>query len=371
MPTAFGLVAALALALPAAGPWLTAALAVVLAAAGAAIGQHLEAHRRRGVQAVDHYLVGQQQFVEQLVPIWSEHIESSREQMESAVGALSQRFAGIAEKIEVAIRTAALEDQASGSSEGGMVAVFARSERELAAVVTSQKSAMAGMAGMLGQVQGLDRFTAELQEMAADVAKIAQQTNLLALNAAIEAARSGELGRGFAVVAKEFRMLSAQSGETGRRIAEKVAVISQAIVDTRNAVRDSVRVEDGSTAAAEAAIGRVLEDFRHITDALLQSGLLLKDESLGLKSEVDAALVQLQFQDRVNQIMAQVRDNIVSLPGHLQGQAQAHATSGELRPLDSKAYLAELKKSYVTIDQHVIHDGGKVVARTDTDITFF
>ena len=53
-------------------------------------------------------------------------------------------------------------------------------------------------------------------------------------------------------------MLSQQSGETGKRIAEKVGVISAAIVDACSVVRASVRQEDGSMVKAEASIGHVL-----------------------------------------------------------------------------------------------------------------
>jgi len=62
--------------------------------------------------------------------------------------------------------------------------------------------------------------------MAAEVANIAGQTNLLALNAAIEAARAGESGRGFAVVAGEVRNLSSLSSNTGKKMSDKVQVIS-------------------------------------------------------------------------------------------------------------------------------------------------
>jgi methyl-accepting chemotaxis protein len=224
---------------------------------------------------------------------------------------------------------------------------------------------------MLGKVQGLDRFIQELHEMAADVAKIAQQTNLLSLNAAIEAARGGELGRGFAVVAQEFRMLSLQSGETGRRIAAKVDLISAAITETCKVVGESVTQEDKSMEVARASIGKVLDEFKAITDALQRASQLLKDESVGIKREVNDALVQLQFQDRVSQIMSQVISNIGRIPALMQEQAQTYAQSGLLRPLDSESLLTELKKSYVMTDQHKVHKGEVVAKSEETEITFF
>ena len=230
---------------------------------------------------------------------------------------------------------------------------------------------MASLVGMRDKVQGLHQFVGELQDMASDVAKIAQQTNLLALNAAIEAARSGEHGRGFAVVAKEFRMLSQQSGETGRRIAEKVGVISAAIVYACNIVRASVTEESTSMAQAESTIGTVLSDFRGITDALLRSSNGLKEESIGIKSEIGQALVQLQFQDRVSQIMNHVKNNISQFPELLERNRQDYEQGGVLLALDSDAFLTEMKKTYVMADQHAVHTGVKVEQKMETDISFF
>ena len=370
-PVALGLVAALAVLLAGGWSWSAGGLAIFMVLAGLGVGLPLAARRRTLLDSFEHYLVAQQQFGAHIVPIWSGHIESSRAQMDSAVSALSERFSGIVDKLDEAVHTSSLETDAIEDSDQGLVAVFARSEQELGAVITAQKAAMTDMENMLTKVQSLDRFNAELRDMAADVAKIAQQTNLLALNAAIEAARAGELGRGFAVVAKEFRMLSTQSGNTGRHIAEKVALISAAIVDTCHVVRESVKQEDGSMLRAEATIGRVLGDFKHITDALLRSSTLLKNESVGIKSEIGDALVQLQFQDRVSQIMNHVKDNIEQLPDFLQQHRQQYASSGQLQPLDAQALLSELRKTYVMVDQHVIHQGGTVVQKDDTEITFF
>jgi methyl-accepting chemotaxis protein len=370
-PVGLGLAGALAILIIGDWSWGTAITSAVLAVSGIGLGLQLAARQQILLDSLDSYLVAQQQFGAQVVPIWNGHIESSREQMESAIAALSERFSGIVDKLDQAVHTSSQETESIEDRDIGLVAVFARSEKELGAVIESQKTAMSSMVSMLEQVQGLDRFIVELQDMAADVAKIAQQTNLLALNAAIEAARAGELGRGFAVVAKEFHMLSTQSGDTGRRIAEKVGIISSAIIDTCRVVRESVKQEDGSMLTAQATIGTVLSDFRNITDALLRSSTLLKDESIGIKSEIGEALVQLQFQDRVSQIMNHVKNNIGQLPDFLHHHQQQYAQCGTLQPLDSGTLLTDLKNTYVMADQHVIHQGGKVARKDDSEITFF
>lgn len=370
-PTALGLLGALAAIAAAGWTWAGTLYAIVPVVAGVGLGWKLAAQNAALVSSFENYLAGQTKFSEEVVPVWAGHIESSREQMENAVSALSERFSGIVDKLDEAVHTSSLETDSIEDSGTGLVAVFARSESDLNAVIESQKTAMGSMVVMLDQVQGLDRFIDELRDMATDVAKIAQQTNLLALNAAIEAARAGDLGRGFAVVAKEFRMLSKQSGDTGKRISEKVGIINSAILETCRVVRESVSQEDGSLLTAQNSIGRVLNDFKDITDALMRSSALLKGESIGIKSEIGEALVQLQFQDRVSQIMNHVKDNIGHLPEFMLEHHQQYGQVGDLRAPDAQDLLDRLEQTYVMTDQHVIHQGGKVVQKDDTEITFF
>ena len=351
--------------------WLPVLLACVLAGAGVALGLRQVAAQTALRQTIATYLAGQANFGDQVVPVWQGHIESSREQMETAVNALSERFGGIVDKLDSALQTAGAETNRVETSSSGMNAVFERSEHTLNRLISTQDAAMRSMENMLEKVQGLNQFVGELHGMAADVARIAQQTNLLALNAAIEAARAGELGRGFAVVAKEFRMLSTQSGETGKRIAEKVNIISAAIVDTCTVVRDSVAKEDDSTETAHTTISTVLADFKIIIDAFERSSTLLKNESIGIQSEVNQALVQMQFQDRVSQIMTQVNKNLDRLPAVLHEQLQTYVSNGTLHALEPQELLAEMQKTYVMADQHVIHQGGKVQQSNTTDISFF
>jgi methyl-accepting chemotaxis protein len=351
--------------------WSGAGLAFVMAAAGLFVGWRLRAAHQDVLRSQSNYLVGQQQFSEQVAPVWGAHLATSQEQMENAISALSLRFAGIVDKLDTAVYAASLESHSAEDGDKGIALVFARSERELSAVIAEQKAATQSMLQMMTQVQGLNRFIKELSEMAADVSGFAQQTNLLSLNAAIEAARAGAMGRGFTVVAKEFRMLSAQSGDTGRRISEKVALINAEILTTCKIVEVSVAQRDSSAKASQATIEGVLSDFKNITDALQRSSALLKNESVGIKSEVGEALVQLQFQDRVSQIMSHVRSSIARLPLVLQEHLQQYAESGELQALDPQGLLAEMKKTYVMADQHLVHTGDKPASKDASEITFF
>ncbi len=370
-PAALGLAGALSLLWVGQASLLAFGLALPLLAGGLFITWLLARKDAALQQAVADYLEGQLAYSTEVVPVWNGHIESSREQMEVAVNALTERFGGIVDKLDVALRLATQETDGMDSSSSGLMAVFAKSEQDLGELLSVQKASMSNMEKMLVQVQGLDRFVVELQDMASDVARIAQQTNLLALNAAIEAARAGELGRGFAVVAKEFRMLSNQSGDTGRKIAEKVKVISAAIVATCTVVRESVVAEDSSLESAHATINRVVADFRGITEAFQRSRDVLHGESLSIQSEVNQALVQMQFQDRVSQIMTQVVKNIERLPAVLQDTQLTYAETGVLQAHDPQEMLTEMKKTYVMADQHVIHEGGKVTQSNSTDISFF
>jgi len=347
--------------------------AIALLVVGVWTGKVVAARDAALQQTVQQLVMEQHRFGVEVAPVWSGHIESSRAQMETAISELSLRFAGIVDTLAETLQTANMHSalDTSNGSDKSLIAVFERAEGELRDIVAAQKAAMGNMSAMLDKVQGLDRFTAELQSMAHDVAKIAQQSNLLSLNAAIEAARAGDLGRGFAVVAKEFRMLANQSGDTGRNIAAKVEVISAAIAGACDTVRDSVEQREARVQKTEATIGHILSEIKDIAGGLEQSSALLKNESIAIQAEVGQALVQLQFQDRVSQTLSLVKANIEHWPTFLDARLQQLEQGAEISPLDAQEFLEELKKTYVMKDQHIVHEGGKVSKQDDEEITFF
>ena len=353
--------------------WYTVLWAALLLAGAAwcAFGPAAGGQAPGGDSMIGRYLHGRDAFGAAVLPVWSRHLENSRTQMEDAVADLATRFSSIVDKLDHALRVSSLEGNQGGQS---MTAVFSHSASQLASVVASMKSAMLSKQAMLGQIRDLERFTRELRDMAEGVASIAAQTNLLALNAAIEAARAGPAGAGFAVVAQEVRHLSSRSAETGRNISQRVGQISSAILAASQAAEASSDAEDQSMQSAEGMIDSVLADFRTMTDALVQSSDLLKQESIAIQGEVGEALVQLQFQDRVSQVMSHVRENLALMPTVLEENRRHFEATGELLAPDPAPLLDALKSTYAMAEEHAVHSGSRHVAPKATDadeITFF
>lgn len=317
------------------------------------------------IAALPKQMVGLDGLCVQVMPIWSRQVELARSQMEQEITALTTRFSAIVDRLGAAVGAAG-----AGQENGHVVTVLSQSERELCEVINSLRTMLARKEQMLVEINGLVQFTGELKQMATDVSGIAEQTNLLALNAAIEAARAGDVGRGFAVVANEVRTLSTRSMEIGTRIKEQVETISKAINDAVLTAQQSTQQESASLAASEQSINKVLDEFKQSTHSLVESGEVLRSESIGIQAEIAESLVYLQFQDRVSQILSHVRDNVTTLSEQVRDSVATLKQSGTPSSLDAKQIMDELEKTYAMAEELTAHRGEKAAAK-NVEITFF
>jgi methyl-accepting chemotaxis protein len=289
------------------------------------------------------------------LPLWAGQVETARVQAEEAVVSLSERFSGIVDRLDAALgssREDMSSDQISRDAEEGA--------RRLGQVMESLRAIQNGRDTLVQAIRGLVTYTDELQAMSSEVEKVAFSTNILAVNAAIEAAHAGESGRGFAVVAQEIRALSVAARETGKRISERVGLINATLEQT-GAQNERIAREDKEAVDSSAEhIGSVLERFRARTQRLSDLAQQSSRESEAIKGEVAQSLVQLQFQDRMSQILAHVVKNMTELrQAEPDGDGNAHG------------YLDRMKQTYTTHEQRQLHEGGKAQVAVPQDVTFF
>ncbi|BBL60512.1 hypothetical protein MKFW12EY_41250 [Methylomonas koyamae] len=312
---------------------------------------------------LEKYLAGIDKFADEVAPVWSNHIESSRRQMDQAVAELTGRFAAITDGLDTLLGVS------SKPALGGHDDVFSASNANLQKVVGSLDASLQENLQVLSKIRSLAGFIDELKTMAREVARIAEQTNLIALNAAIEAARAGEAGRGFAVVADEVRKLSNLSGETGKLIGSKVDQVSGAIQTTLVAVEKSTENETAAVAASQGNIQTVMSALHGVFETLQRHSDDMDNQARLIKREIDESLVQFQFQDRISQVLSHVRDSIGNLPRHIM-RSHGDGVFG-LKPLATDDILHELSSTYTMVSEHGAHRGNVNHQQPATDITFF
>jgi methyl-accepting chemotaxis protein len=296
----------------------------------------------------------------QSLPIWAKQVESARRQTEEAVVALSARFEGIVNRLDRALGAVGSDTGARGIAEDA-----AEGERHLAEVIQALKLIQESRDALAKDIRALVTHTEELRRMSSDVESIAFQTNMLALNAAIEAAHAGAAGKGFAVVAHEVRALSEAARTTGKRITGTVGLISASLLEI-GAKNEKVASRDQQAVAdSQEHIRTVLERFNQRTTRLAAAAQQSSAAGEAIKGDVCESLVQLQFQDRVGQILQHVVSAMrqtQNLPGTSAGVSAQEQVA---------RHMESMARTYTTDEQRRLHRGLEAQATAPQDVTFF
>ncbi len=297
-----------------------------------------------------------------LLPIWRKQVDTSRHQMERAIESTTEHFSGIVKKLT----DSALASQGSNSIEGkeGIEQFTLESKNELSKILNSLSSAMEFKKNLLEELRDLKQCTMEMENMANGVGKIAEQTNLLALNAAIEAARAGEHGRGFSVVADEVRNLSMLSGDTGAQIVERINKLKKSMQSVLETAEKTAEEDEKTQRSSEQIIGSVTDKFQKLASDLTATAAIMKEENKGIKGEIDELLISLQFQDRVNQILAHINQDIDELQDFLVNNEERRDSNQTELELDVDQWMENVMARYTVAEERDNHsanqdDGGQ------------
>ncbi len=277
-----------------------------------------------------------------ILPVWREHVESVRSQTDTAVGDLVVNFSSITEQFEAAGFKGTSD--ASDTGQDTTISLLTLCERELQPVIASMTRLTDSKGALAASVRELSVITGELQTMASEVAGIAAQTNLLAINAAIEAARVGAAGRGFAVIAKEIRSLSQASAKTANHITGRMAQIMTIMRSTSESATQAA----ASDKSAIELSGTVVEDvLSHVRELSVEAQTMLGQGNV-IRSNIEALIVSLQFQDRVSQVIGVIDKDIARLHDTIDSEEALPSADQWLADLQARYTMKEQRRSHGT-----------------------
>ena len=308
------------------------------------------------------YLRSVVEFADTVSPVWIAQIDSCSTQMESAVSSVAGQFGDIVANLDTALASSATVLDESHSN------AFERGRQRLGDVVAVLDETLAVKRQTLQDLRALTGLSGDLRQMVSDVTQIARQTNLLALNASIEAARVGKAGAGFGVVASEVGQLANRSLEASERIAATTEAISEAIRSVLTNAQQSAEREDTAVNRANDEVHGVLDDLLSVVSTFRTASDHLENATTGIRVDITESLVGLQFQDRVCQVLAHLRDSIGQLPALVSSSC---ATAASPVPLDAKVLLDDLAGNYTMHEEREAHESGSVTRVSESEITFF
>ncbi len=287
-----------------------------------------------------------------VLPVINRQLQDVSRQVEDAVVGVCVSFNGIAARAREAVTdsSALLDGQPSGH-DATVESSIETSRRTIASLLERMERATRLSAMAVSSMEDVSRTVTGIEALLAQVQRIAFTNKVVALNAKIEAVHVGELGSGFEVVADEISRQAELSTELvagiSGHIQEMRTRADSAAGDLRAFLAEDRQKLDQSRDEAEGALSMLLSLHQRTRDSLARN----TQENSRLAGDIAAAVMGLQFQDRVKQRVEHVVEALENLESVLAGNRWAHAVDAS----SDSDLLAGVHSSYTMEAERQAH----------------
>ena len=287
-----------------------------------------------------------------VLPILSRQLRDTSRDIESAVSEVCKSFHGMASRARQAVRNAS-QMLALGDGGGSGVAPVIQGCRETMVTLLDRLERGGALSrGAIAKMELVEASVGRVARVLEEVEQAALANRIVALNARIEAVHLGDAGKGFEVVAEE---ISAQAERSTALTCDVRATLEWLIGTARDAVGELRELAAADRAWIESSRGEITQSLgalEHATQSLESSLSSAAAQSRELASEIDAALLHLQFQDRVNQRIQHVFESLETIHGAISGpEGPSTATDSN----DKGEAVTRLASTYTMQCERVVH----------------
>jgi methyl-accepting chemotaxis protein len=258
----------------------------------------------------------------------SEQLRQTSSQIESSVVEVCNSFQGIAERAKQTVdRTKGfLGREGEGTSNTrSFEGLIEDCSGTLVTILNVTEEAGEVSRRAIERIQQIDKASQSINAALQKLEQIAGGNKILALNARIEAARAGSYGAGFSVVAMEVISQTEKSQKVNAQVSELIANLRSLAGSTlddlkRMNEKDRERVEQ-----CRLKVDESLKDLQSAHGDMKQMLTGMTEDGALLASDIGAAVRGLQFQDRTNQRISHVVEDLDTLRARLAARFGAEA----------------------------------------------
>jgi len=281
-------------------------------------------------------------------------LQETAGQIETAVVEVCGNFQGMADRAQTSVAKASGFLNGGASGPKGQPATFenliGRARQTIQALLgrSGESAAVSKRAAL--QIQNIKQATSAITTSLRNLDDISRGNKLLAVNARIQAANVGKEASGFQAVAAEIADHAKQSTVIVDGIRKSVAELNRIAETASSELAVMAETDERSFETSRREVDDAFDEFRTAHRSLEHVVTAMTEESRVVAQEIAAAVRALQFQDRVNQRIGHVVEELRLIHNELQANAGDYSAT-------AAATLADFSSRFTMQDERNLIGG--------------